>query len=134
MVIGAMDTMLRLSPSVAASGILAWSGEQSTRTGASSSISDYYYHALKKLHLMGEFKLVPKEQLKAYLDALAQIIVENTPPEEQESLRASLVRLGEVKEETPASVNLAGRTNGGPQGAAPDPGIAGGTGFSSEAL
>jgi hypothetical protein len=136
MVTGAIDSLLRVPPSVAATAILGWTQGQSAKMGAPSSVSDYYFHALKKLHLMGEFKLVPQEQLKSYLDDLAQLLVEAAPPEEQESLRASVVRLGEVRHSMTAQVNLAPRPDHSqPQGSLRPSGVPSAVnGLSPEAL
>jgi hypothetical protein len=135
MVTGAIDALIRVPPAVAASAILNWTQGQPASMVASSSVSDYYFHALKKLHLMGEFKLVPQEQLKAYLDELAHLVVEAAPPEEQESLKTSIVRLGEVRQTLAAPVNLAPRPDGSPQGSIRSSGVpAGGAGLSPEAL
>ena len=46
----------------------AWTAAQ-YRSGAGSAvpISDYLFHALKKIHMMAEFKLVGREPMEAYL-------------------------------------------------------------------
>jgi hypothetical protein len=95
-VLEAVEALLRQPPVVMARAIEAWTSAHLGRLGESSRLSDCFYHAFKKLHLMGEFKLVPREQLRAYLDGLAALMIEAVPPEEQEDLRTELERLGRV--------------------------------------
>src|SRR5262245_60940434 len=95
-VLDAIEMLLRQPPVVVARAIEAWTSAHVGRLGEGSRLSDCFYHAFKKLHLMGEFRLVPHEQLKAYLDGLAALMIEAVPPEEQEDLRNELARLGRV--------------------------------------
>lgn len=79
-----------------ASRIESWVGAQYRGKGASVPVSDYLFHAMKKLHTMGQLKLVPEEPLARYLDQVAQIILDYCPDEDREMLRENLQLLGQA--------------------------------------
>ncbi len=95
-------TLLKCPPSLVASEIQAWSANQYRRQGASVPVSDYLYHAYRKLFLMGEFDLVPQETLRAYLGSLKAILIEFCPPEDRELLLTNMNNLGETETATAA--------------------------------
>ena len=53
-------------------------------------VSDYLFHALKKIHMMSEFKLVPHEPMNAYLAQLKPIVMAICPAEDREILAENL--------------------------------------------
>src|SRR5207247_9302613 len=67
MVHDSIEVLLRLPPELAANEIQAWSAEQYSISGAQTPVSDYYFHALKKLHLMAEYTLISEQVLAPYL-------------------------------------------------------------------
>jgi hypothetical protein len=89
--------LLDIPPSVVAQEILAWTTSQHRRLGASVPVSDYLYHAMRKLFMMGEFTLVPKDALAAYLEALKAYMVEFCPQEDRDLLRENLGHLGDAR-------------------------------------
>ncbi len=86
-----------LPPRVVAEEIHVWTSGQYRRMGANIPISDYLYHALRKLHLLGDFRLVPREPLAKLLDELRRIVVEYCPEEDRALLAENLAHLGELQ-------------------------------------
>src|SRR5262249_26518992 len=77
--------------------IRAWTAAQYRGAAASSvPLSDYLFHALKKIHMMGEFRLVAREPLEAYLGQLKQVVLALCPDEDKAMLLENLARLGEA--------------------------------------
>ena len=76
-----------------ATEISTWAGRQAEVQKA--PLADLLFHALRKLHLMGEFRLVDQQVLGAFLAKVGDATLEYCPPEERARLRKSLTRLGE---------------------------------------
>ncbi len=76
-----VQLLIKYPPDLILPSIRAWTAAQ-YRGGAGSTvpISDYLFHAVKKIHMMGEFKLVPREPLEAYLASLRAPILGLCPP------------------------------------------------------
>jgi uncharacterized protein DUF4388 len=92
-----MKLLLKYPPQIVASNIHAWTTAQYRRgAGADIPISDYLFHAVKKIQLMGEFRLVPREPFIAYLEGLKNQILGYCPEGDREFLKANLDRLGEA--------------------------------------
>jgi hypothetical protein len=92
-----LDLLLKYSPDVMAAGIHEWTITQSRAEGGSIPFSDYLYHALRKLSLIAEFKLVSKEELDRRIEELKPIMLEICPPGDRETLKANLGRLGDLQ-------------------------------------
>src|ERR1700737_800479 len=75
----AMKLLLKYPPELVASNIHAWTASQ-YRGGPEVPVSEYLFHAIKKIHLRGEFRLVPREPFEKYLEGL-KIQVLNFCPE-----------------------------------------------------
>jgi hypothetical protein len=113
--------LTQLPPRVVAEEIHLWTTAQYRRMGTTIPISDYLYHALRKLHLMGEFKLVPRDRLAVLLDELKRIVMEFCPPEDRHLLAENLGRLSEVQAvsaATPLVHHLQGEESHGAAGGA----------------
>src|SRR5438093_6885335 len=50
-------------PDISAANVYSWVNGQLRSMRANSSMTDYFFHALKKIHLMGEYHLLPKNEL-----------------------------------------------------------------------
>lgn len=99
-----VQLLLKYPPEVVANAIRAWTGAQYRRGSAAAvPVSDYLYHTLKKIHMMAEFKLVPREPLEIYLAGLRPLILALCPAEDRAMLIENLGRLGEA----PASISQA---------------------------
>ena len=92
-----IQLLLKYPPEAVVPTIRAWTAAQ-YRGGAGGRlpISDYLFHALKKIHMMSEFKLVPQEPMSAYLGQLKPIVMAICPAEDREILAQNLSRLGEA--------------------------------------
>ena len=75
MVADSVSLLLDYPADLAANEIQAWTGAQ-FRGAKPAPVSDYLYHAMEKLHAMGQYDLVPKEPLHRYLDELKPLVVE----------------------------------------------------------
>ncbi len=87
--------LLRYPPELMASNMHAWTASQ-YKMAAEIPLSDYLFHAVKKIHLMGEFHLVPKEPFEKYLTQLKEIVLTYCPEGDREFLRTNLGQLGEA--------------------------------------
>lgn len=92
-----VQLLMKYPPEIVANAIRTWTGAQYRRgSSAAVPVSDYLYHTLKKIHLMGEFRLVPLEPLEAYLAGLRPLILQLCPAEDRAMLIENLGRLGEA--------------------------------------
>src|SRR5262249_11228434 len=74
--------------------IQSWVGSQ-YRAGGDIPISDYLFHAARKIHMMGEFNLVPREVLIEYLEGLKLQVLALCPEADRQLPQESFIRLGE---------------------------------------
>ena len=99
-----VQLLMKYPPDVVANAIRAWTGAQYRRGSAAAvPVSDYLFHTLKKIHMMAEFRLVPREPLEVYLSGLRPLILQLCPAEDRAMLIENLGRLGEA----PASISQA---------------------------
>jgi uncharacterized protein DUF4388 len=99
MVADAVVLLLRYPAKLLASQIQAWMAAQALQ----APVSDYLYHGAKKIALMGDLNLVPKQALAGYVKGLAEALVVYAPEEERELLKQSLDRLGQAAAAAAAS-------------------------------
>jgi Domain of unknown function (DUF4388) len=98
-----MQILMKYPPQAVMPTIRAWTSAQYRGGGSSVPVSDYLFHALKKIHMMGEFKLVAQEPLAAYIETLKPVVLSFCPEEDREMLRENLGRLGETAGASTAS-------------------------------
>jgi Domain of unknown function (DUF4388) len=92
-----VQLLMKYPPQALIPTIRAWTAAQYRGAAASAvPLSDYLFHALKKIHMMGEFKLVAREPLEAYLGQLKQVVLAMCPDEDKAMLLENLARLGEA--------------------------------------
>lgn len=107
-----VNFLIKHPPQLVAASLHGWTSAQ-YRTGGSVPISDYLYHAIKKVHLIGEFRLVPMEPFREYMETLKQIILTYCPPEDRDFLKGNLDRLGDASGSALSSpVDVLFRQNG----------------------
>jgi hypothetical protein len=87
--------LLDYPPELAAWEIQSWTSAQFRGRKATVPVSDYLFHALEKIHMMGTYELVPRDSLARYLEDLAQIVLGFCPEEDRELLLSNLSRLGQ---------------------------------------
>jgi hypothetical protein len=96
-VVDSIWLLMQYPPEMMASTIQAWTGAQYRQgPGGVAPVSDYLFHCLKKIHMMGEFNLIAREPLHAYLEQLKAVVLGFCPAEDRETLRESLARLDET--------------------------------------
>jgi len=100
-----IQLLLRYSPELMAQNIHSWTAAQ-YRGSTEIPVSDYLFHAVKKIHLMGEFKLVPQAPFEIYLQELKERVLVYCPEGDRDFLRENLSRLKEAASGSgPASVD-----------------------------
>jgi len=103
MVADSFELLMRYPPELIANEIEGWVGAQSSRPGEGVAVSDYIFHALKKMYLMSEFDLISKEQMTSYLEGVSQHVLPFCPEEDRQLLRENLGRLGKSEAASVAS-------------------------------
>ena len=116
MVADSLGMLVTLPPPVVAAEIQSWISAQYHGAGAQVPISDYLFHALRKIHAVGDFRLIPEVALAAYLQQLKVLLLEFCPEADRELLRANLDRLGESSAGPPPPVEILHRQPGGEVG------------------
>jgi hypothetical protein len=117
MVTDSVQILLRHPPLLMASEIQGWVGSQYGRKASDYGISDYLYHAVKKIHLLSEFELIEPAGLRRYLGEVGRLIINCCPEEDRERLQDHLRRLGETEATlTSGPVDKLYRQSGGAPG------------------
>jgi hypothetical protein len=117
-----IQILIKYPPEAILPAIRAWTAAQ--YRGSSNSavpLSDFLFHAIKKIHMMGEFKLVPSEPLAAYLSGLKPALLALCPREDHAILLENLARLNEQSSTLLSPVHNIHRqsqTEGGPTASA----------------
>ena len=86
MVAESMAVLLQHPLPVLSSEIGAWVGQQQ----GVATVSDLLYHCVKKVSLMGDFELIPRDALAASLRQLSEEVLQLCPEADRERLRESL--------------------------------------------
>lgn len=92
MVADSVAILVGVSPVPVARQIHAWATLQKGTAGL--GLVDFLFHGLRKMLVMGELNLVPREVLQPYMDALVRTVVDLTPPTERPQLEDMVERLG----------------------------------------
>lgn len=127
MVADSIEVLVSYPPRPAAAAIEAWVAAQFRGARDGVGVSDYLFHALKKLHAMAHLNLIDRQRLTAYLDALGRILMDVCPAEDRGSFAQLLKGLGEIEAEPAAAVQVehlrggAGGGAAGPRAVAPVP-------------
>ncbi len=106
MVADSINLLLDYPAALAATEVQAWTVAQFRGRGQNVPIADYLYHAVEKLHAMGQYELVPRDPLRRYLDDLASSLLAFCPPTDREVLRQNLGRLGQTESVLAAPVEM----------------------------
>ncbi len=99
------EQLLALPPSLVGEEIQAWVAAQ-YRRAASLPVSDYLFHAAKKIHMLQELQLVPRERIEAFMGSLVDVLVNLCPPADRPHLQDDLSRLDEAKTVLAATVDV----------------------------
>jgi hypothetical protein len=108
-----IKVLMNYPPQLVASSLHGWTSIQ-YRGGGSIPLSDFLYHAVKKIHLVGEYRLVPSEPFREYIEGLKKIVLAYCPPEDRDFLKGNLDRLGDAPEASLSQpVDMLFRQSGG---------------------
>jgi hypothetical protein len=91
-----VEDLLKMPVRATGAEILGWVASQS-HIGDAVRTADYLYHAVKKIHLLGELELLPKERLRVFISALRPILLESCPNHEREELTKEFANLEQAK-------------------------------------
>jgi len=94
MLIEEFGVLLKYPPEALAGETMKWVRE-SARPKTHAETVDQILHAVRKIAMMGEFDLVPRAALGAFLNDYCQEILDSSPVSERERLITSLVAFGE---------------------------------------
>src|SRR5512135_1714639 len=86
--------LINRSPSLMAASIQSWTAAR-YHSGSGIKISDYIFYAIRKIFLIGEFRLVAKEPFSRFFEELKTLVLAFSPEGERETLRRNMERLGE---------------------------------------
>ncbi len=106
MVAESINLLLDQPAALAATEVQAWTIAQFRGRSQNAAISDYLYHAVEKLHAMGQFDLVPRDPLRRFLEDLSQQLLAFCPPADRDLLRQNLGRLGQADSVLSAPVEV----------------------------
>ena len=95
MVAGSVELLASQPPLLVAEQIRSWTGAQYQGRTASLPVSDYLFHALKKIHLLAELELVPTDRALRLLGDILPLL-ETFCPEEDHGLKGSGAVSGSV--------------------------------------
>jgi len=87
----AVQTLMEQPPQLMMKQVNAWAVEQGRLQDA--SMSDFLFHALKKIYLFASLKLVERTAVERYLNSVFPLAMEACPAEERELLRKNLIAL-----------------------------------------
>ncbi len=90
LVADSVELLLGQTPELGVEALRSWVASQARAQGPSSTLGDFLYHAIKKVHHLGELKLVPPETLQPWLESVIDGLATQAPPAEQATLRAQL--------------------------------------------
>ena len=110
-----VESLLKCPPDIVATGIRNWVGSQH-RGSSSLSVSDYLYHAVKKIHMIAEYKLLPAPEIKAFIDKIKPYVISFCPADEQPVLVRSLSSIDSMVETVQAKLDVVYGTSPNVQG------------------
>lgn len=90
MALDSIETVIKQPPELVANQINAWIGSQVRGPGAGIPVSDFLFHAIKKIHHFAELQLIPGKSVDKFIAALKEPILDLCPPEDRELLRKNL--------------------------------------------
>jgi len=97
LVLDSIHVLLSYPPELGAEVVRAWVGGQLRAPGANVTSTDFLFHAVKKIQLIGKLKLVELEPLSVYLEGLVEVLVSQVPALERETVRTYLLQAAEAE-------------------------------------
>ena len=111
--VDSMDTLLATPPEYVAAQVVSWVASLHG-TDSQLATADYLFHAAKKIHLLGELELMPRERSAAFLRSLRPHLLGACPEQDRGSLATDLDNL-ELSQgaEAPSVIGHIHRAGGG---------------------
>jgi hypothetical protein len=109
----ALDSLLAQPPELIAAEVHSWVAAQ-YRGATPLPVSDYLFHVVRKLHVLGELGLMPPDRLRDYLLALQRHLLDQCPEEDRNALAEDFGHLDDSKTVLAAPVQIVHRA-GGPE-------------------
>jgi hypothetical protein len=106
-----MEVLLHASPEIIGGTINSWVSAQQ-RVSRSARVSDYFFHAVKKIHMIGEYHLVSQNAVTEFLEKLKPLILTYCPPAEREFLRHNLNHMADLPTAIASPVEVLYRQTG----------------------
>lgn len=107
----ALSDLMAQAPVLVAAEIRSWVASQ-YRGSSPLPVSDYLFHVVRKLHVIGELELLPADRLHAYLTALEQLLLDQCPVEDRDSLAEDFAHLEDSQTVLAAPVQIVHRAGG----------------------
>jgi hypothetical protein len=90
----AVSLLMEQAPALVAAEIHNWTLLQYEGVGAKMPVSDFLFHAIKKIAMLSDFGLIPKESLFPWLGKLTPLVLTYCPEADRPFLVQNLSRLG----------------------------------------
>jgi hypothetical protein len=92
---GSAEVLFNSPPEFMARAIHSWVGIQ-LQGAAPSTIADYLLHSARKVHNLGELELIPRQNLKIFLEQLRPMLLSICPEADRPDLAVNLAHLDVV--------------------------------------
>jgi len=112
MVVDSIDLLVRYPPELTATEIQSWTAEQHTLGGAAAPTSDYFFHGIKKLHLLAEYKLIGEQTIGPFLEKVATLLLKACPEEDRLLFASNVRRLATAESYLSSPVSVLHRQTG----------------------
>ena len=110
MVADSLTVLTRVAAQRVAAEIASWATAQ--HAGGTLPLTDYYFHGLRKVHIVGEYRLVPPSLFELFFQNLRAAILDSVPPSDREQLASNLARLSETRTVSVEQVEILHRPEG----------------------
>jgi len=112
MVVETVDLLVRHPPELTANEIQNWTAEQHHLSGSAAPTSDYFFHCVKKLHLLAEYKLIGAPTIRPFLERVATLLLQACPAEDRELFTNNVRRMAAADTHLSSAVGLLHRQTG----------------------
>src|SRR5438067_69125 len=100
----AVVTLMEQPPELFMRQVHAWTVEQGRMQAA--PMADFLFHALKKVFMIGELKLIDRALVLAYLDRVEPLALQLCPAEDRDLLKANLAAMRLSRNISAAKIEL----------------------------
>src|SRR5947208_5535935 len=103
----AIETLMQQPPELFMRQVHSWVVEQGRLQPA--PVSDFLFHALKKVFMVGELKLIDRAVMLAYLDRVEPLALQICPASDREVLKTNLAAMRESRNISATRIELSPR-------------------------